>query len=96
MHFALTDQTTLCENVSIMFLISYQSLHCLSLTDMPASHGVPQLQMELVRSCMVDVLEEFQDEMNSRLVHLQYIITKKFIQQQVSASKVTDISSRLW
>ena len=49
-----------------------------------ASHSVPQLQMELVRSCMVDVLEEFQDEVNSRLMHLQYIITKKFIHQQVS------------
>lgn len=62
--------------------------------DMPAaSHGVPQLQMELVRSCMVDVLEEFQDEMNSRLIHLQYIITKKFIQQQVSVSVVADFST---
>ncbi|XP_050699289.1 protein NEDD1-like isoform X1 [Eriocheir sinensis] len=52
------------------------------------SHGAPQLQMELVRSCMVDVLEEFQDELNRRLMHMQYIMTKKFIQQQEVMEKL--------
>ncbi|XP_045117771.1 protein NEDD1-like isoform X2 [Portunus trituberculatus] len=58
-------------------------------SDVPAaSNGVPQLQIDLIRSCMVDVLEEFQDDMNSRLMHLQYIITKKFIQQQELMEKL--------
>ncbi|XP_053643007.2 protein NEDD1 isoform X1 [Cherax quadricarinatus] len=40
------------------------------------------IQVELIRSCMAEVLEDFQDEVNRRLLHLQYVMTKQFFQQQ--------------
>ncbi|XP_071530102.1 protein NEDD1 [Panulirus ornatus] len=45
-------------------------------------NGVSQLQVELIRSCMTEILEEFQDDVNRRLMHLQYVMTKQFLKQQ--------------
>nr|XP_045604632.1 protein NEDD1-like isoform X2 [Procambarus clarkii] len=45
-------------------------------------NGVSRLQVELIRNCMADVLEEFQDDVNRRLMHLQCVVTKQFLKQQ--------------
>ncbi|KAK3890710.1 hypothetical protein Pcinc_005345 [Petrolisthes cinctipes] len=44
--------------------------------------GAAQLQIELVRNCVAEVVEEFHDDINRRLLHLQYIMTKHFLEQQ--------------
>ncbi|KAG7165728.1 NEDD1-like [Homarus americanus] len=63
---------------------SCHSLPAANLSDRvkPCDNGVPQLQVELIRSCMAEVMEEFQDDVNRRLMHLQYVMTKKFLEQQ--------------
>ncbi|KAK7079007.1 hypothetical protein SK128_013734 [Halocaridina rubra] len=45
-----------------------------------SGNSASNLQMDLIRNCMTDVLEEFQDEVNMRMMHLQYIITTHNLQ----------------
>lgn len=42
--------------------------------------GASDLQVKLIRSCMAEVLEEFQDDVNRRMMHLQCVVTKQFLQ----------------
>ncbi|XP_064119216.1 protein NEDD1-like isoform X2 [Macrobrachium nipponense] len=41
-----------------------------------ASH----MQVELIRSCMAEVLDDFEDDMNQRMMHLQFVVTKQYLQ----------------
>lgn len=49
----------------------------------PGSNGTHVLQVDLIRNCMAEVLEEFQDDINRRLMHLQCVVMKQFLKQQV-------------
>ncbi|XP_047497631.1 protein NEDD1-like isoform X1 [Penaeus chinensis] len=46
------------------------------------SDGTHVLQVDLIRNCMAEVLEEFQDDINRRLMHLQCVVMKQFLKQQ--------------
>ncbi|XP_042888951.1 protein NEDD1-like isoform X2 [Penaeus japonicus] len=46
------------------------------------SDGTHVLQVDLIRNCMAEVLEEFQDDVNRRLMHLQCVVMKQFLKQQ--------------
>lgn len=48
----------------------------------PGSDGTHVLQVDLIRNCMAEVLEEYQDDINRRLMHLQCVVMKQFLKQQ--------------
>ncbi|XP_068241781.1 protein NEDD1-like isoform X2 [Palaemon carinicauda] len=41
-----------------------------------ASH----MQVELIRSCMAEVLDDFEDDINKRMMNLQFVVTKQYLQ----------------
>ncbi|XP_066972819.1 uncharacterized protein [Macrobrachium rosenbergii] len=54
-----------------------------------ASH----MQVELIRSCMAEVLDDFEDDMNHRMMHLQFVVTKQYLQLKEMMEQLHNLHS---